>query len=117
VPADTLNFHGNISDLMPYTTYMVKVSVISRGGQGMPSDPQFATTLESAPEPPQDVEISHVTNTSIHIKWQPPTKTNGFLQYYEIHYAKNSTRVDGSKTVSFEISQCIEHSKQECAVF
>lgn len=101
VPGDSLNFHGNISDLMPYTTYMVKVSVISRGGQGMPSDPQLATTLESAPEPPRDVIVLQVTNTSIHVTWKPPNKTNGYLQKYEIHYNKNVTTVDGSETVSF----------------
>lgn len=115
VPGDSLNFHGNISDLMPYTTYMVKVSVISRGGQGMPSDPQLATTLESAPEPPRDVTVLQVTNTSIHVAWKPPNKTNGYLQKYEIHYNKNVTTVDGSETVSsfFNYSKFNPHFYQD----
>ncbi|XP_059488717.1 cytokine receptor isoform X2 [Neocloeon triangulifer] len=98
VAGDATTIHGNISELMPYTTYMYQVSVVSRGGQGMPSDAHLATTLEAAPDPPTSLEVANVTNSSLYIQWNPPVNTNGNVKFYEIHFDKNSTRVDGSIT-------------------
>ncbi|KAF4530570.1 hypothetical protein B566_EDAN009716, partial [Ephemera danica] len=110
VVGDALNIHGNITDLMPYTTYWVAVSVMSRGGEGLQSDPKFATTLEAAPEPPLNLIISEVTNTSMVVSWVPPRLMNGVLQYYNIHYNSNYTNpgmVNNVKVERSNVSQIL----------
>lgn len=36
----------DILDLTPYTTYMVKIALVTKHGVGLHSDPLFSTTLE-----------------------------------------------------------------------
>lgn len=35
-----------ISNLRPYTTYMMKIALVTKHGVGLHSDPLFSTTLE-----------------------------------------------------------------------
>jgi hypothetical protein len=44
---DPLTIHGNITNLKPYTTYMVAVAVITQNGEGLQSEPLYNTTLEA----------------------------------------------------------------------
>jgi hypothetical protein len=44
---DPLTIHGNISNLKPYTTYMVAIAVITQNGEGLQSEPLYNTTLEA----------------------------------------------------------------------
>jgi hypothetical protein len=44
---DPLTIHGNISNLKPYTTYMVAIAVITQSGEGLQSEPLYNTTLEA----------------------------------------------------------------------
>lgn len=39
--------HGNITNLKPYTTYMVAIAVITQSGEGLQSEPLYNTTLEA----------------------------------------------------------------------
>ncbi|XP_076245773.1 cytokine receptor domeless [Calliopsis andreniformis] len=87
IKADPHTIHGVVSNLKPYTTYMLAVAVLTKSGEGLHSDPLYNTTLEAAPTtPPQDVKIIKVTNTTIFITWKPPDAMNGVLRYYEVHY-------------------------------
>ncbi|XP_050530004.1 cytokine receptor [Daktulosphaira vitifoliae] len=82
---------GNITQLKPYTTYMVTIALITKQGEGLHSEPQFNTTLEGAPDV-SDMEIYpiHVTNTSISLQWTQPKSMNGILRNYQVHfYRKN----------------------------
>jgi hypothetical protein len=47
VMGDPLTIHGNISNLKPYTTYMVAIAVITQSGEGLQSEPLYNTTLEA----------------------------------------------------------------------
>ena len=44
---DPQTIHGNITNLKPYTTYMVAIAVITQSGEGLQSDPLYNTTLEA----------------------------------------------------------------------
>jgi hypothetical protein len=47
VMGDPQTIHGNITDLKPYTTYMVAIAVITQSGEGLQSEPLYNTTLEA----------------------------------------------------------------------
>ncbi|EFA12822.1 cytokine receptor [Tribolium castaneum] len=78
---------GNITDLNPYTTYMLTVSVKTKHTTfSQQSDPLYNTTLEDAPStPPRDVTIQKVTNSSIRVAWKPPEALNGIIRDYVVY--------------------------------
>lgn len=48
IHGDSTTIHGNITGLIPYTTYKVAIIVLTKsGGQGQPIDYQSNTTLEA----------------------------------------------------------------------
>jgi hypothetical protein len=47
VLGDPQTIHGNITNLKPYTTYMVAIAVITQSGEGLQSEPLYNTTLEA----------------------------------------------------------------------
>lgn len=47
VMGDPLTIHGNITNLKPYTIYMVAIAVITQSGEGLQSEPLYNTTLEA----------------------------------------------------------------------
>ncbi|XP_065351856.1 cytokine receptor-like isoform X2 [Cloeon dipterum] len=94
VPGDANTELGNITGLMPYTAYMYNLTVLSMGGEGV-GETEFATTLEAAPEPPRDLKATYVTNSTIHISWFPPARSNGNIKYYEVNYTLGTTKIDG----------------------
>ena len=46
IEGDALTTGGNMTNLKPYTTYRVSVSVLTKNGEGQKSEPRFTTTLE-----------------------------------------------------------------------
>ncbi|XP_043487260.1 uncharacterized protein LOC122514466 [Polistes fuscatus] len=87
IKADPQTIRGSVRGLKPYTTYMIAVSVTTKNGESLHSDPLFNTTLEAAPStPPKDVTIVNVTNTTMFITWKPPDAMNGVLRYYKVYY-------------------------------
>ncbi|KAI4493704.1 hypothetical protein M0804_001880 [Polistes exclamans] len=87
IKADPQTIRGSVHGLKPYTTYMIAVSVTTKNGESLHSDPLYNTTLEAAPStPPKDVTIVNVTNTTMFITWKPPDAMNGVLRYYKVYY-------------------------------
>jgi len=94
---DPQTIHGNITNLKPYTTYMVAIAVITQSGEGLQSEPLYNTTLEAAPVAPDPVNITEITNTSMVVTWQPPKSLNGALRYYDVFY-------DGDKSERLNVN-------------
>lgn len=94
VLGDPQTIHGNITNLKPYTTYMVAIAVITRSGEGLQSEPLYNTTLEAAPVAPNPVNITEITNTSMVVIWQPPKSLNGALRNYDVFYGSKSKRLN-----------------------
>ncbi|KAI4504019.1 hypothetical protein M0802_000490 [Mischocyttarus mexicanus] len=87
IKADPQTIRGSINGLKPYTTYMIAVSVTTKNGESLHSDPLYNTTLEAAPStPPTNVTIVNVTNTTMFITWKPPEAMNGVLRDYKVYY-------------------------------
>lgn len=84
-----------VGNLIPYTTYMLSVAVLTKGGEGLHSDALFNTTLEAAPTTsPLNVSITEVTNTTMSIMWELPEAMNGVLRYCEVYYNDRSIKVE-----------------------
>ena len=47
ISGDIMMIHGNVTGLTPYTTYMVTITVLTKSGEGQPSDKNYKTTLEA----------------------------------------------------------------------
>ncbi|XP_012229180.2 cytokine receptor [Linepithema humile] len=87
-----------IDNLIPYTTYMLSVAVLTKGGEGLQSDALYNTTLEAAPSTsPLNVTITEVTNTTMYITWALPQAMNGVLRYCEVYYNEHSIKVEEKK--------------------
>ena len=66
-----------------------------QNGEGQHSDPLYNTTLESPPsEPPRDVRVSNVTNSTMIVEWKNPPEMNGVLRYYVVHYNDQAEKVE-----------------------
>ncbi|XP_014213058.1 cytokine receptor [Copidosoma floridanum] len=95
IKTDYSGIRGKVTGLKPYTTYMIAVAVLNKNGEGQHSEPLLGTTLELKPsDPPHDVVISNVTNTTMHIEWRGPLAMNGVLRYYIVYYDHLEMKVD-----------------------
>uniref|UniRef100_A0A336MQ57 CSON004107 protein n=1 Tax=Culicoides sonorensis TaxID=179676 RepID=A0A336MQ57_CULSO len=81
-----------ITQLKPYTTYKIVISMFSATRHGPDSDPLQNTTLEAKPTPPLEFKAYDVRNTSMKLEWKRPKYSNGVLMYYSIFY--NGNRID-----------------------
>ncbi|KAK7792052.1 hypothetical protein R5R35_014563 [Gryllus longicercus] len=113
-------FHGNVTGLRPYTTYMVNIAILTNNGKGTPSDPLFNTTMEAAPEPPTNVTVTEVTNSSMTVHWIPPAAMNGVLRFYKIHYSFRHTdlyrKVETKNVTSFVLDNLTSFTKYKISV-
>ncbi|XP_011299826.1 cytokine receptor [Fopius arisanus] len=94
IKADPHTIHGTVTGLKPYTTYMISVAVLTKSGEGLHSDALYNTTMEAAPNPPRNVVITEITNSTMFVSWDSPTAMNGVLRYYEVHYSNNVEQVE-----------------------
>ncbi|CRK99030.1 CLUMA_CG011985, isoform A [Clunio marinus] len=75
--------------LEKYTGYNVIVLAFNGKGDGPPSKPMLAHTLEDVPSAsPQKVTCSALTSQNVQISWQPPPVKNmhGVIQGYKVLY-------------------------------
>lgn len=78
-----------LTGLDKYTAYSVIVLAFNAKGDGPPSKPMLAHTLEDVPSaPPLKVTCVALTSQNIQITWQPPPAKNmhGAIQGYKILY-------------------------------
>ncbi|CAG9855530.1 unnamed protein product [Phyllotreta striolata] len=122
INATLSEYHSeNVTGLLPYRTYLLAVSAKTATTIGARSDFVRNITSEAAPStPPLDVEdIPNLrTNSSVTIRWKPPTELNGKLERYIIKYndrfdnassdASNHTLrgLDSYKNYKVSVSAC-----------
>lgn len=83
--------------LEKYTQYSVTVQAFNSKGDGPPSDPVMAHTLEDVPSaPPQSVNCVALTSQNIQVTWQTPPKESlhGVIQGYKLLYEPVNTDMD-----------------------
>ncbi|KAL0270992.1 UNVERIFIED_CONTAM: hypothetical protein PYX00_008241 [Menopon gallinae] len=76
-----------LDELKRWTEYKIWVSAGTKVGDGPASYPIYARTHEDVPGNPQDVKVTTINSTSIHVSWKPPAEKdrNGIIRGYHVH--------------------------------
>ncbi|XP_072753028.1 uncharacterized protein Dome isoform X2 [Anoplolepis gracilipes] len=97
----SLMISGIVKNLTPYTTYMLRVTTVTKNGESQLSEPLYNTTLEAAPSTsPLNVKVTNVTNTTMFVTWQSPQAMNGVLRYYQVYYNDLVKKVEEWKNIT-----------------
>uniref|UniRef100_A0A8D0T0Q2 Phosphatidylinositol phosphatase PTPRQ n=1 Tax=Sus scrofa TaxID=9823 RepID=A0A8D0T0Q2_PIG len=81
-----------LSDLDYDSEYSAYVTASTRFGDGKrrSSIIHFRTPEGAPSDPPKDVHYANLSSSSIVLFWKPPSKPNGIIQYYSVHYRNTS---------------------------
>ncbi|XP_026300844.1 tyrosine-protein phosphatase Lar isoform X12 [Apis mellifera] len=79
-----------LTGLYPNTLYYVWLAARSQRGEGATTIPYPVRTKQYAvkmPGDPQDVKVTPINSTAIHVEWKPPKskEQNGVIRGYHIH--------------------------------
>ncbi|XP_066595289.1 tyrosine-protein phosphatase Lar isoform X3 [Prorops nasuta] len=76
-----------LDELKKWTEYRIWVLAGTSVGDGPPSYPISVRTHEDVPGDPQDVKVTPINSTAIHVSWKPPKvkEQNGLIRGYHIH--------------------------------
>ncbi|XP_068454677.1 neural cell adhesion molecule L1.2 isoform X2 [Clinocottus analis] len=75
-----------ISNLRPYSHYVLVVTVFNLKGEGPPSEPLSFKTQEGVPGPPMSLVLNSPSETEMTLHWTPPAQPNGVLIGYLLQY-------------------------------
>ncbi|XP_069545786.1 protein sidekick-1-like isoform X2 [Brachyistius frenatus] len=92
----------HLTNLTSYTPYLVTLTAFNTAGDGPPSDPRGARTLQSAPSQPSYLSFSEVTGGSVNVSWGAPLTPNGQLEGYRVVYQPTAPVQGVSKVVTVE---------------
>ncbi|MEQ2232519.1 Protein sidekick-1 [Ilyodon furcidens] len=93
----------HLTNLTSYTPYMVTLTAFNTAGDGPPSDPRGARTLQSAPSQPSYLSFSEVTGGSINVSWGAPLTPNGQVEGYRVIYQPTAPIQGVSKVVTVDV--------------
>ncbi|XP_070527302.1 tyrosine-protein phosphatase Lar isoform X9 [Cardiocondyla obscurior] len=76
-----------LTGLYPNTLYYVWLAARSQRGEGATTIPYPVRTKQYVPGDPQDVKVTSINSTAIHVEWKPPKAKdqNGVIRGYHIH--------------------------------
>ncbi|XP_014211856.1 protein sidekick [Copidosoma floridanum] len=69
-----------------YTEYRMQVLAFNIAGDGPRSLPITVRTKQAIPGPPQNLQFSNITLTSLRVSWDPPKLRNGEIVGYFVSY-------------------------------
>ncbi|KAI3352479.1 hypothetical protein L3Q82_005431 [Scortum barcoo] len=93
----------HLTNLTSYTPYLVTLTAFNTAGDGPPSDPRGARTLQSAPSQPSYLSFSEVTGGSVNVSWGAPLTPNGQLEGYRVIYQPVAPVQGVSKVVTVDV--------------
>nr|XP_020469940.1 protein sidekick-1 isoform X2 [Monopterus albus] len=93
----------HLTNLTSYTPYLVTLTAFNTAGDGPPSDPRGARTLQSAPSQPSYLSFSEVTGGSVNVSWGAPLTPNGQVEGYRIIYQPTAPVQGVSKVVTVDV--------------
>lgn len=96
----------NITDLMMYTDYEIRVRALGIKGPGPLSLHVIVKTAEGAPSPPRKLQAEARTTDKINVSWKPPQFPYGVVSSYLVIYSsdKNLPQSQWSSTEVKEVS-------------
>ncbi|XP_037294803.1 tyrosine-protein phosphatase Lar isoform X4 [Manduca sexta] len=76
-----------LNGLYPNTLYYIWLAARSQRGEGATTPPIAIRTKQYVPGEPQDVKVTAINSTSIHVTWKPPQEKekNGIIRGYHVH--------------------------------
>ncbi|XP_026325265.1 tyrosine-protein phosphatase Lar isoform X7 [Hyposmocoma kahamanoa] len=76
-----------LNGLYPNTLYYIWLAARSQRGEGATTPPIAVRTKQYVPGEPQDVKVTAINSTSIHVTWKPPLEKekNGIIRGYHVH--------------------------------
>ncbi|XP_072947209.1 tyrosine-protein phosphatase Lar isoform X3 [Epargyreus clarus] len=76
-----------LNGLYPNTLYYIWLAARSQRGEGATTPPIAVRTKQYVPGEPQDVKVTAINSTSIHVTWKPPQEKekNGIIRGYHVH--------------------------------
>ncbi|XP_015173423.1 PREDICTED: tyrosine-protein phosphatase Lar isoform X10 [Polistes dominula] len=76
-----------LTGLYPNTLYYIWLAARSQRGEGATTIPCPVRTKQYVPGDPQNVKVTPINSTAIHVKWDPPKAKdqNGVIRGYHIH--------------------------------
>ncbi|KAK2817285.1 hypothetical protein Q5P01_025476 [Channa striata] len=93
----------HLTNLTSYTPYLATLTAFNMAGDGPPSDPRGARTLQSAPSKPGYLSFSEVTGGSVNVSWGAPLTPNGQLEGYRVIYQPTAPVQGVSKVVTVDV--------------
>ncbi|MED6256667.1 Neural cell adhesion molecule L1 [Ataeniobius toweri] len=77
-----------ISNLRPYSRYLLSIAVFNKKGEGPHSEPLPFNTEEGVPGPPTSLILDSPSETEMTLHWTPPAHPNGILTGYLLQYQR-----------------------------
>ncbi|XP_017262335.1 protein sidekick-1 isoform X1 [Kryptolebias marmoratus] len=93
----------HLTNLSSYSSYLVTLTAFNTAGDGPPSDPRGARTLQSAPSQPSYLSFSEVTGGSVNVSWGAPLTPNGQVEGYRVVYQPTAPVQGVSKVVTVDV--------------
>ncbi|XP_031666945.1 protein sidekick-1 [Oncorhynchus kisutch] len=90
-------------NLTCYTSYLVTLSAFNVAGDGPPSEPRGAKSLQAAPSQPSFLSFSEVTGWSVNVSWGVPSASNGVVEGYRVVYQPTQPVQGVSRVVTVEV--------------
>ncbi|KFD51708.1 hypothetical protein M513_07404, partial [Trichuris suis] len=86
-----------LDNLIPFTSYRVRVAAINGIGVGAYSEPEvvFRTPIDLS-GPPSELLFPYVTLNEVRMTWKPPYRPNGLVKRYAVAYWMNTTVEQGA---------------------
>ncbi|XP_012722031.2 neural cell adhesion molecule L1.2 isoform X2 [Fundulus heteroclitus] len=109
-----------ISNLRPYSHYLLSVAVYNKKGDGPLSEPLPFDTTEGVPSPPTSLILDSPSETEMTLQWTPPAHPNGILTGYLLEYQRitesddsplQKIEIDDPKVTHFTLKGLDRHSQ------
>ncbi|KAK5850417.1 hypothetical protein PBY51_001300 [Eleginops maclovinus] len=78
--------HAELTDLLPYCDYEMRVCGYNAMGDGYDTDMVACQTLEDVPGEPGRLAFNVISPTVTQVSWAEPAETNGKITAYEVIY-------------------------------
>ncbi|XP_072223539.1 neural cell adhesion molecule L1.2 isoform X1 [Leuresthes tenuis] len=88
-----------ISNLRPYSHYVLTVTVFNKKGEGPVSEELSFKTHEGVPGPPTSLSLDSPSETEMTLHWMPPAHPNGILIGYLLQYQQMTEKDDSPMQV------------------
>jgi hypothetical protein len=89
-----------VTDLLPGTTYEFRLQAHNSHGASEWSDIGAATTLPSAPMPPEAPAVTSVAAHSVHVSWSEPYGQGSPVTGYSVNVARLGPSSSGSSRIA-----------------